>query len=291
MRRGVVLQQHDALAGHVEGEPLVAGRGNGGVGCGGPFDGFVGVEVAEAEACGEQSLEAAVDVGFGQLAAAYGFGQVAVVLAALNVGAGAHGLGRGRDGVGRHFMASGRVEVPHGPAVAGDEAVESPQVAQQVLLVASVAAARLTVDALVGAHHFGHVGFLDERLERRQIGLPQVTLRQLLDVERVAVPFGSAVYGKVLGAGKRLVVAAVAGVGSLQAAHHGLAHLRREVGVFAVGLLSASPTRVAEDVDVGCPEREALVAFYLSALFCLAGLYACLVAHDAEDAFEQCVVP
>ena len=93
-------------------------------------------------------------------------------------------------------------------------------------------------------------------------------------------------HGIMLGAGQQLLVGSI--LGSLQASHHTLAHHSRQVRVFAVGLLSAPPSRVAEDVDVGCPEREVLVHLALSAeAMRMIVLDACLVADSREDAFHK----
>src|SRR5947199_5946229 len=51
----------------------------------------------------------------------------------------------------------------------------------------------------------------------------------------------------------------VARVVALQALDESDAHARRQVRVFAVSLLPASPSRVTEDVDVRRPEGQPLV--------------------------------
>ena len=194
-------------------------------------------------------------------------------------------------------MTTGHVEVVDGTAVAGDDAVEAPVIAQYVLFVARVAAAGVTVYALVGAHHLAHVGLLHQGLEGGQVGLPEVALGQLLDVELVAVPLRAAVHGEVLGTGQQLQVAIAVGQGSavelhaLQTAHHGDAHAAGQPRVFAVGLLSASPAWVTEDVDVGRPKGKSLVAAYLAAPLGLIVFGACLVAGSGKAAIDQGIVP
>jgi len=51
----------------------------------------------------------------------------------------------------------------------------------------------------------------------------------------------------------------------LQAFHHLYPHAGRQIGVFAVGFLAASPAGVPENIHVGCPDREAEEAFVLVA--------------------------
>ena len=74
-------------------------------------------------------------------------------------------------------MAVGLEEVINGSAVAGDDSLESPVIAQYMLQVAGVAAAGFSVDALVGTHHLLYAALLHQSLEGWQIGLPQVSLR------------------------------------------------------------------------------------------------------------------
>ena len=93
-------------------------------------------------------------------------------------------------------------EVADGTAVAGDQSVESPFVAQYLLFISCLGAAGLSVYALVGAHHLGHLSLLHQCLEGWQICLPEVALGQVLDVELMSVPFRTAVYGKMLGTGQ-----------------------------------------------------------------------------------------
>ena len=67
---------------------------------------------------------------------------------------------------------------------------------------------------------------------------------------------GAAVDGVVLGGGDGLEVG---GVVALEAFDEGDAEAGGEEGVFAVGLLAAAPAWIAEDVDVGRPDGEAVV--------------------------------
>ena len=153
---------------------------------------------------------------------------------------------------------------------------------------AVVAAARVAVYALIGTHHLLHSALLHKSLERRQVGFPQVALRQVFYVEAVARLLRPAMHGKVLGAGQQLHVFAVRR--ALQSAHYGQSHACVHVRVFAVSLLSASPARVAEDIDVGRPERQSLVCCYAPRAPLRRVLGARLVAHGGVDALQQGVV-
>ena len=147
-------------------------------------------------------------------------------------------------------------EVVDGIAVGEDNGFIAPLVAQDVDEQAVATTAGLALKALVGTHHLAHVSFLHQSLEGWQIRLPEVAVGRL-DVHRMAQRLRTAVHGIVLSAGVGLIILVVVALHALDCryAQHGV-HIR----VFAAGLLSASPTRVAEDVDIGTPERELRIA-------------------------------
>ena len=186
------------------------------------------------------------------------------------------------------------VEVTYGTAVADHKALETPLAAQYLVEVTRLSAAGHGVYALVCAHHLGHVALLHQPLEGGQIGLPQVALRQVLHIERMSVPLRSAVHGKVLGTGQQLVVPARVGgftvPHALQTVDHRQSHALRQVWVLAVCLLTAAPARVTEDIDVGCPERQSLVAAYLTLALCLLILHTRLVAGSVKAAIYHVIV-
>lgn len=100
-------------------------------------------------------------------------------------------------------------EVADGTAVTGNDAVEPPLVAQDLLFVTGLTATGLTIDALVGAHDFGHLALLYKGFEGREVGFPKVTLGEILYIKGIgmAVPLRAAMHGEVLGAGEELAIA------------------------------------------------------------------------------------
>ena len=226
---------------------------------------FVAVEVAQFEAGNEQAAQATVQVSLFDIATLNSCRQIFVFRTTLHIGACQYGLGRSLWTVFGYIVPCGQ-EVTDGSAVAGNQSLKSPFVAQDLLLIAALGTTSLSVDSLISTHHLSHLAFLYQCLEGRQIGLPKVTFGQILDIKGMAVPLRSAVYGKVLGTSQQLTVFADTQVftiiaNTLQSTYYGQSHLRGQIGIFAVGLLSTSPARIAEDVDVGCPERQTLVAF------------------------------
>jgi len=141
------------------------------------------------------------------------------------------------------------------PAVGGDVALEAPFVAQDLLQQRGAGAARLAVDAVVRAHHRRCLAFFHARLERGQVSLPQIPLAHDR-VKVMPVALGSAVRRKVLRRGNRLEDLRIIALQSLDERHP---HGRGQVGILAVGLLPATPARIAEDIDVGRPHGEARV--------------------------------
>ena len=94
----------------------------------------------------------------------------------------------------------------------------------------------------------------DGGAEGGQIGVQLVVLADD-HIGGVARGLRTAVHVKVLGSGDDAVVARVV---ALHAGHKGHAHARGQERIFAVGLLAAAPAGIAEEVEVGRPEVEAL---------------------------------
>ena len=61
---------------------------------------------------------------------------------------------------------------------------------------------------------------------------------------------------KMLGSGDRLEIFRI---GTLQAADKCRSYLAGKEGIFPVGLLAPAPSWVAIDIDIGRPERQAIV--------------------------------
>ncbi len=162
------------------------------------------------------------------------------------------------DGQGRGLGRRLRIVVPgldvaHGVAVAGDEALEAPLPPQRLAEQELAGAAGNAVHGVVDAHHRAHLADDDRLAEGRQVGVLDV-VRGGRRVEAVAQRLGTAVDRVVLGGGGRVQVLAVA---RLQPADEGDTELAGEERILAVGLLAAAPARIAEDVDVRREEGQA----------------------------------
>ena len=93
-------------------------------------------------------------------------------------------------------------------------------------------------------------------------------------------------YGVVFGAGPELAVFGV--FGSLESLDDLCSHDAGQVWVFAIRLLSSSPAWVAEDIDIGCPDGEAVeLLVFASIEHALIVLGAELGAGGVEDAVEE----
>jgi hypothetical protein len=110
-------------------------------------------------------------------------------------------------------------------------------------------------EAVVGAHNFLNPAFGNKGLEGREIGGMEVT-RTDRHVELMAVPFRAAMYGVMFGTGVSFIVLEVV---TLQAFDGSQPDALCEEGVFTVGFHGASPSRISQDVDIGCPESQTIV--------------------------------
>src|ERR1700733_8803773 len=78
---------------------------------------------------------------------------------------------------------------------------------------------------------------------------------------------------------------------TLQAAHEIKPKRGSKKRIFAIGLLSASPARIAEDVDIRRPDGQAEVETVNSFTHCLVVLGAGLRRNNRSDALKQRGIP
>src|SRR5437016_13939739 len=92
--------------------------------------------------------------------------------------------------------------------------------------------------------------------------------------------FRAAVNGKMLGGGNRFQIL---GIVALQPGDESYANATGEKRIFSVSLLSASPARIAKDVDVRRPEGQAEIAAGISVLDSVVVLGASFGRNDIGD--------
>ena len=100
--------------------------------------------------------------------------------------------------------------------------------------------------------------------------------------------FGSAVHREVLGRGHHFQIFRVVALQSLDELH---GHAPHQVRIFAVGLHAAAPARVAHQVDVRRPERQALIDAAFAAPDELVVLGAGLIGDRRGHAEDQVGIP
>ncbi len=286
-----IVKQHHRLAGSLYGKIVVLLAADDVFAKVGPRQHVGGVEHAEFEAARQRLAQVTVEVSLLDKALLQAVGETHEHLAALQVSAVEHCVDRGRQRVFVRLVLSTVEEVVDGVAIGEDDGVVAPLVAQDVDEQAVAAAAGLAFKALIGAHHLAHVGFLHQCLKGWQIRLPEVAVGRF-DVHRVAQRLRTAVHGIVLGAGMSLIILVVVTLHAFDCcyAQNGV-HIR----VFATGLLSPTPARIAEDVDIRAPERELRIAgivngTHVHMLYAVVGAVpvgTSLVADLREDIVDQ----
>ena len=245
------------------------------------------IHFAQAVAGREQADQVPVQVLLVQQTAGDGIRNELVGVAALGVHAGVDRGGRS-GGLIRNVPVMVLPEkVVHCAAVGRDDALVTPLAAQDLVDELVRGAAGYAAEAVVSSHHFLDVRLDHQVLESRKVGLAEVALGDD-GVIAVAVPFRAGVDGIVLRAGMGLQDR---GIGrALQAADHGHAQLAGQVRVLAVGFHSASPARVAEQVDVRGPEGNALILKDSARLPGQPVLHPGLVADGREDLVHERLV-
>ena len=186
-------------------------------------------------------------------------------------------------------MGSCIIDIANRVAIRYDVTFESPLLAQQLVEQERVGAARNAVERIVGAHDAGNLAFPHDSLELRQVHLIQVAFRWF-GIETVPVAFRAAMYRKVLGTRHRQDIG---GIIPLHALDEFGAHCAGEKGIFAVRFLAAAPARIAEYVDVRCPEGQAGPPFGIAVV--LAGVVvvfgASFNANDSSFLTHQFRIP
>src|SRR5882724_11110285 len=120
-----------------------------------------------------------------------------------------------------------------GVAVRYDMTFESPLVAEYILEQVSISAAGFPISTVIRAHDRLHF-CINERMKGRKVSVPEILLRNFR-IEFMTQPFRAAVHGIMFGAGRDLQVLRIV---ALQTLHEGDAHLRGEIGILSIGLLS-----------------------------------------------------
>src|SRR5574344_1640894 len=137
------------------------------------------------------------------------------------------------------------VEVAHRPAVRNDMPLEAPLAPQNVFEQVLASAAWFTERSIICAHHRLN-SCINERLECRTVCFKQIFLAYHR-IEFVAVLFRPGVNGIMFCTRRNLQMVWVS---ALKSFYKSGSHARSEVGVLAVCLLSSSPARITEYVDV-----------------------------------------
>jgi hypothetical protein len=104
----------------------------------------------------------------------------------------------------------------------------------------------------------------------------------------VARALGPRVDGKVLGCADDLEVLWIRALQTFDELH---AESSREIWVFAIGLLTATPARIPEDVDVGRPEGQAVVDIVVAVAQCFIVLRTRFGGDGVADPMKQRCVP
>ena len=219
------------------------------------------IEHTKIKACAEEASQGLVEVGLGHQLLLYRFDErrkgLPLAIAAFQIGP---GLERGSRGVChvRRIMVT-RIDIGHRGAVADHVAVEVPGLPQVIAQQHGIGARRRAVDGVVRAHRRLRVRLGNHRPKRGQIRILKV-VRGNIDVGLMPRRFRAAMNGKVLWCGHH---ARMAGIVALHSRNEGDAHPARQKRVFPVGLLAASPARIAKDIDVRRPECQTEELFAL----------------------------
>ena len=151
-------------------------------------------------------------------------------------------------------------EVIDGIAVCNHKRLISPLITQDIDKETVAGTARHTLIPVISAHHLLHVSLRHESLESRKICLPEIPHRYG-SVIRMTQRLRTAMDCIMLGTCMSLVILLVITLHTLDGLH---AHYSRKVWILSWSLLSPSPPRVTEDIDIRTPESKFRIAGVIS---------------------------
>src|SRR5699024_7365730 len=106
------------------------------------------------------------------------------------------------------FVMSFFVEVIYRPTVGDHHTLKAPFVPQDIHQESITSTTRLSLERIIGTHHFLHIPFLYQCFEGGKIGFPEVTVGNNR-VIGMAVPFRSTMHRIMLGTGMRFKISIV----------------------------------------------------------------------------------
>ena len=164
-----------------------------------------------------------------------------------------------------------------------DHALKAPVFPKDLLQQQFRSAAGFPQGAVVSAHDLGDFPLFHRCLKCGKIGLPQV-LGADFRIELMADGLRAGMDGIVLGAGCRHKII---GIVPLQAPDIADAHAARKPGIFPIGLLTAAPAGITEDIDVGAVQAQALEQIAHAMGGILLVFDPCLLAYGPADLAHQ----
>ena len=168
------------------------------------------------------------------------------------------GLRNGMGRIGTVFMETGMIEITDSPAIRGNQTLIFPFPPEDRIDQIIIGSARNAAEPVIGNHDFLDTGTRDKVLEGRQIGLPEVSLRND-GIEGMAVPFRSGMDRKMFGTGMGLEHRSIGW--PLKPPYDRHPQPAGQVRVFPICLHSSSPAGIPENVDIRSPERKSLILF------------------------------
>jgi len=218
------------------------------------------IKQSKLEASRKQPRHRLVDRRFIDQPLMYGIYQCGIFVAAAKIIARFHRNGGRMRRIGRKVVAVLAVEIVDRPAVGNDITIEFPGLPQRLVQQIVVRASRRSIHAVVRAHNGVGLCIHHRHTKRRQVRVFHI-VRRRIDVRSMPRRFRPAVYGIVFRRGNCLKDFRIV---ALQPLDESNAHLPRQVGIFAIRLLSASPAWIAKDIDVRRPEVQSTIDAVIS---------------------------
>ncbi len=163
---------------------------------------------------------------------------------------------------------------------------ELPLAAQDVLEQPFAAAARLVVRAVIRSHNDFHASLFDTCLKGGQIRFPKILFTHNR-IETVSLVLRTGMHSKVLCAGSDLHIRIVVPLHSLNKSD---TQSRSQVRILSKCFMSPAPSRIAENIYIGRPERKSFVNVIIAVLLLHIKLRASFVGNRLRNLLHKILI-
>ena len=168
------------------------------------------------------------------------------------------------------------------PAIGSNMTFKSPFFPQNIRQKTSASTAGFSVCSIISSHDRLYCGFLYTGFKCRQVGLPQILFIHFR-IEFMAQAFRSAMYCKMFCTCCNLQIILIMSLKAFNISHTETAG---KIRILTEGLMTSPPSRITENIDIGCPEGQALINICIIPLLLHIKFCTCLSGNSLSNLLQ-----